>query len=86
MTLASYRSELVTSFPETEPARDTPMGAHGGAAEIGRIDLLSEAPLTLGALSIDPALRRLLHRDGREEIVEPRIMRVLVAILHDGLN
>ena len=80
MTLASYSSALITSFPE--PARDTPMGAaHGGAAEIGRIDLSSEAPLTLGSLGIDPALRRIVHRDGREEIVEPRIMRVLVALI-----
>jgi adenylate cyclase len=55
--------------------------ADGGAADIGRIDLSQEAPLTLGPLSIDPALRRIVHRDGREEIVEPRIMRVLVALI-----
>jgi len=57
------------------------MDAQGGAAETSRIDLLTEAPLMLGPLSIDPARRRIVHRDGREEIVEPRIMRVLVALV-----
>lgn len=76
MTLASHHPALIPS-PEATSARVIPMSA----AEIGRIDLLQEAPLTLGPLSIDPALRRIVHRDGREEIVEPRIMRVLVALI-----
>ncbi|MGH6985336.1 MAG: winged helix-turn-helix domain-containing tetratricopeptide repeat protein [Caulobacteraceae bacterium] len=44
------------------------------------IELAREADFRLGALSIEPALRRLAHPDGREEIVQPRVMQVLVAL------
>jgi len=58
------------------------MGAtQADAAEIGRINLPKEKPLTLGSLSVDPARRRIVHLDGREEIVEPRVMQVLVALV-----
>lgn len=44
--------------------------------------LLAHEPVVrLGALDIDPARRRILHDDGREEIVEPRVMQVLVALI-----
>jgi adenylate cyclase len=49
--------------------------------QIGRIILAHEAPLRLGALCIEPALRRVAQEDGREEIVEPRVMQVLVALV-----
>ena len=48
--------------------------------EARRIDLASEPPLSIGALRIEPRLRRIAHPDGRDEIVEPRVMQVLVAL------
>ena len=46
---------------------------------------LGRAPvLRLGALLIEPSLRRVAHDDGREEIVEPRVMQVLVALAQSG--
>ena len=45
------------------------------------IRLVREAPFRLGgALRIEPAHRRVAHDDGREEILEPRVMQVLVAL------
>jgi adenylate cyclase len=35
----------------------------------------------LGALTIEPSLRRVVHDDGGSEIVEPRVMQVLVALV-----
>lgn len=46
----------------------------------GRIDLAHEAPFRLGALEVRPALRQLVHDDGSEEVLEPRVMQVLVAL------
>lgn len=46
-----------------------------------RIQLASEPPLVVGPLRIEPRLRRLRHADGREELVEPRVMQVLVALI-----
>ena len=56
------------------------MSASDGTLEISRIRLGSEPPLSLGDLRIEPKLRRLAHRDGREELIEPRVMQVLVAL------
>jgi adenylate cyclase len=47
---------------------------------IGRIELAREAPVRLGALGIEPGLRRIANDDGREAILEPRVMQVLVAL------
>jgi adenylate cyclase len=60
------------------------VGGRGLAAAqpIGRINLAHEAPLKMGALTIDPGLRQVANEDGREEIVEPRVMQVLVALIH----
>ena len=58
-----------------------PQPRHPTGRDIGRINLAHEAPVRLGALSIEPALRRVAHDDGREEIVEPRVMQVLVALI-----
>ena len=52
-------------------------GPWGGA----RIRLADEERLRLGALTIEPALRRVVHDDGGSEIVEPRVMQVLVALV-----
>jgi hypothetical protein len=35
----------------------------------------------VGALTIDPAKRRVTRDDGREDFLEPRVMQVLVALL-----
>ena len=56
------------------------MNASDETLEAPRIRLASEPPLTLGDLRIEPMLRRLAHRDGREELIEPRVMQVLVAL------
>jgi len=55
---------------------DRPLAGDGD----GRIHLGREAPIRLGALVIEPGLRRVAHDDGREEVVEPRVMQVLVAL------
>jgi len=49
--------------------------------ESERIHLAHAAPLSLGALTITPALRVVAHPDGREEVIEPRVMQVLVALV-----
>lgn len=46
----------------------------------GRIDLAHEAPFRLGAIEVRPALRQLVRADGSEEVLEPRVMQVLVAL------
>ena len=43
--------------------------------------LAREEPVKVGALTIDPAKRRVTHDDGREDFLEPRVMQVLVALL-----
>jgi len=55
------------------------MGVSDGNAN-DRIVLAREAPVRLGPLNIEPALRRVAHDDNREEIIEPRVMQVLVAL------
>jgi adenylate cyclase len=58
--------------------------ANATGPELGRIDLAREAPLRLGALGVEPALRRVANDDGREAILEPRVMQVLVALIRAG--
>ena len=60
----------------------TPSASEAAASR--RIDLARETPVRLGALSIEPSLRRVANDDGREEIVEPRVMQVLVALIRAG--
>ena len=62
-----------------------PAGEWGGEpravrAPRGRIVLAHEAPMGLGPIRIEPALRRVIHTDGREQILQPRVMQVLVAL------
>ena len=58
--------------------------AGGAPRESGRIELAREAPFRLGALDVEPARRRAALEDGREEILEPRVMQVLVALVRAG--
>src|SRR4051794_39763128 len=46
----------------------------------GPIVLAHEAPLAFGSLTIEPGVRRVVHADGGDEILQPRIMQVLVAL------
>jgi TolB-like protein/DNA-binding winged helix-turn-helix (wHTH) protein/Tfp pilus assembly protein PilF len=57
---------------------------HAGRRELGRVNLAREMPVRLGGLSIIPAHRRVAHDDGREEILEPRVMQVLVTLIRAG--
>jgi len=50
-----------------------------GEGALAVIQLINAPRLRLGALAIDPPQRRIVHDDGREETLEPRVMQVLVA-------
>lgn len=50
----------------------------------GRIALAHEPPFRLGPLLVEPAMRRLAHDEGGEEILEQRVMQVLVALARAG--
>jgi adenylate cyclase len=49
--------------------------------EVGAIVLAHEQNVSLGPLRIEPARLRVRRDDGREELLQPRIMQVLVALL-----
>jgi adenylate cyclase len=51
------------------------------ALETRRIQLANEPAIAFGDLRIEPMLRRIAHADGREDVIEPRVMQVLVALL-----
>ena len=54
-------------------------------ADLAGIVLAREPPVRLGALTIEPPMRRVLHDDGQEAFLEPRVMQALVALLRaDG--
>ncbi|WP_372786773.1 winged helix-turn-helix domain-containing protein [Phenylobacterium sp.] len=61
-----------------------PDGPPASGVDTGRIVLAQAQSLRLGPLRVEPALRRILHEDGREEIAEPRVMQVLVALIQAG--
>lgn len=46
------------------------------------IDLAREPPFRLAAVAIRPATREVLGRLGQREVLEPRVMQVLVALAH----
>jgi len=54
--------------------------AQSGESSLAPVRLAHEPSFSLGPLIVEPALRRIAHADGREEIVEPRMMQVLVAL------
>jgi len=45
-----------------------------------RIDLAHQPIFRLGPIEVRPALRQLAREDGSEEVLEPRVMQVLVAL------
>lgn len=47
----------------------------------GRIHLSAAPPIRLGPLTISPALHVIAHDDGRSDVLEPRVMQVLVALI-----
>ncbi len=49
-----------------------------------RIVLAHVPVMRLGPLTINPALRQIVHAEGRDEIVEPKVMEVLVVLLMAG--
>jgi TolB-like protein/DNA-binding winged helix-turn-helix (wHTH) protein/Flp pilus assembly protein TadD len=55
--------------------------ATGAMALSPRVVLAHELVTYLGALTISPALRQIVHVDGRDEVVEPKVMEVLVVLL-----
>jgi TolB-like protein/Tfp pilus assembly protein PilF len=63
-----------------ERGRNVDDASAGAGAPDGRIILTYEAPLRLGGLLLEPALRRIARPDGREDVIEPRVMQVLVAL------
>lgn len=60
------------------------LAATGGPA-FDPVKLAHHDSIRVGPLVIDPPARRIVHDDGREELLEPRAMQVLVALLRaDG--
>jgi DNA-binding winged helix-turn-helix (wHTH) protein len=59
-------------------------GRAPAAGRDGAINIAREAPSRLGAVTVNPAHRRVVNDDGREEILEPRVMQVLVALIRAG--
>jgi TolB-like protein len=59
--------------------------ANEGEARAGsRLSLAHAPPLGLGALHIEPSLRRVSRPDGAEQIIEPRVMQVLITLASAG--
>ncbi|MEZ0244768.1 MAG: transcriptional regulator, partial [Sphingomonas sp.] len=48
--------------------------------DAGRIDLGDAQELRLGGVTVLPPLRTLRCADGSEQVIEPRVMQVLVAL------
>lgn len=53
-------------------------------SETQRIDLAHEAEFRIGRITVRPPLRQLVRDDGEEEVVEPRVMQVLIALAQAG--
>jgi TolB-like protein len=73
------QADAAGALAATKAIRDLHLRRDGGAGG-ARIRLADEGRLRLGALTIEPALRRVAHDGGGAEIVEPRVMQVLVAL------
>lgn len=57
------------------------MSNPGGLRGVSKVDLAHEEAFALGEVDVRPFLRQLVRRsDGAEEVIEPRIMQVLVAL------
>ena len=59
-------------------------GGTRDATSLAYIDLARERVFRLSPLEINPAQRRVVHDDNREELLEPRVMQVLVALAKAG--
>ena len=70
-----------SDFEDAEASGSRNGAPHANGRTAGQIRLVQEQPLALGPLQIDPALRRVVHDDGREEFLQPRVMQVLVALV-----
>ena len=57
------------------------IGLPAAADRRRRVALAAEPAIRIGPVTVDPPSRRVSHRDGREAIVDPRSMKVLVALL-----
>jgi adenylate cyclase len=81
--LLSGGAELYRLLPSAavEGAEDPAMDDLEMPPAARRVSLAHEPVARLGALGIDPASRRVVHDDGREEFLEPRVMQVLVTLL-----
>jgi DNA-binding winged helix-turn-helix (wHTH) protein/tetratricopeptide (TPR) repeat protein len=53
-------------------------------ADRSPIDLAHQTPFRLGGVTVNPPLRELVHDNGAREILEPRVMEVLVALARAG--
>ena len=68
-----------------EPSHERFMAGQAEPDLARRVVLANTPALSLGDLHVEPSLRRVANADGREEIVEPRVMQVLVALIQaDG--
>src|SRR4051812_23520697 len=54
------------------------------APDCDRVDLAHEEAFRLGSLTIFPAIREIVHDDGRRQILQHRVMQVLVALSRAG--
>jgi DNA-binding winged helix-turn-helix (wHTH) protein/tetratricopeptide (TPR) repeat protein len=66
---------IKSRYGSTRPARS---GKSDGVTD--RIDLAHTAPFRIGTLDVRPDLRQVTTHDGLREVVEPRVMQVLVAL------
>ena len=71
--------ELLGAMSATDGVAEA-LGLPSPIRTSGPIVLAHEAPFRLGALTIEPALRCVSHDDGRDDVLEPRVMQVLVAL------
>jgi len=55
-------------------------------ADAGRITLADVADFSLGDLLVKPSTRQIVRKDGVTEILEPRVMQVLIALNRAGGN
>jgi DNA-binding response OmpR family regulator len=69
---------MASSDPAPAPQREKRWPAEA-------VVLAHEAPVRIGPLTIDPAMRRVVHDDGQEAFLQPRVMQALVALVRaDG--
>jgi len=59
-------------------------GGSGEAPIADRVDLAKAAAVRIGRLGIHPATREIVRDDGAREVVEPRVMQVLVMLAGAG--